>query len=184
MEDRNKMTTQNTTLNTIKNLIDKGLISDSDLASFANYKLAKHDLALADSPNVTKRKKRPVKANANSKAKASTKDNKVRAVAVRTEATDGRTNKHALLYAINALDECKSKDLKAKLIDIGHPMGTAVFHTQLSTLQSKSGAVKSRGALRHNLYSLNVAGKKLLSALNEKHAEKFPPTVDTVDASE
>jgi len=164
------MSTQNTTFNTVKNLIKKGFISESDLADFANDKLAQHELSLTSKAAVQKRKKRPVKG---SKAPVRARSSSL--------PTDGRTNKHAILFAINELGECKSKELKEKLEAIRHPMQTAVFHTQLSTLQSKDGAVKSKGKIRHNVYSLSADGKKMLAGLNGKEEPEASDVFDVFD---
>ncbi len=162
------------TFNLVKTLVKQGLISDEDLASFANTKLAEGKAVVAApvAGAPVKRRKRPVKAEAAPKV---SKEAKVRKAPVRAQATDGRTNKHAILVAIAELEDtadgCTSKSLQAKLAEIGHPLGVATFHTQLSTLQSKDGAVKAKGKLRHNKYSLSAVGKKMLAELNDGSVE-------------
>lgn len=144
---------------TVETLIANGHLSEDELSSFVNDKLADQGLALADSPRVHKRK---------AKASASKRGE-------RTEYADGRSNKHAILLAIDSFGEdgCQSGELRAKLAELNHEMGSAVFHTTRSNMQSKEKLIKSTGARREKVFKLSAAGRKALEEY-EAPAEKEP----------
>lgn len=158
-------------LDTVGKLLANGLIAESDLTSLVNDKLADSGLALADAPNVHKRKARPAKTP---KAKAAKRERSV------TEYPDGRTNKHAILLAVESFGEdgCQSGDLRAKLVEINHEMSSAVFHTTRSNMQSKDKLLKSTGPARSKVFKLTAAGRK---ALEEFEAPAEPEAVEPTE---
>ena len=81
-----------------------------------------------------------------------------------TEYKDGRSNKHAILLAVDAFGEvgCKSAELRTKLKELNHDMSTAVFQTSRCILQNNEKLLKSTGKVREKTFRLTTAGKKEL----------------------